>query len=56
MEDADKNVWVLMMDWDITWLDLAGKQAGLTPELRKGAQDIRGKMEEVMRAAANGEL
>jgi uncharacterized protein (DUF302 family) len=56
MEDADKNIWVLMMDWDITWLDLAGKQAGITPELRKGAQDIRDKMEDVMRAGANGEL
>lgn len=56
MEDADKNIWVLMLDWDVTWLDLAGKQAGITPELRRGAQDIRDKMEEVMRAAANGEL
>jgi uncharacterized protein (DUF302 family) len=56
MEDADKHIWVLMMDWDITWLDLAGKQAGLTPELRKGAMDIRDKMENVMRAGANGEL
>lgn len=56
MEDADKNIWVLMMDWDITWLDLAGKQAGITPELRQGAMDIREKMDDVMRAGANGEL
>jgi uncharacterized protein (DUF302 family) len=56
MEDADKNIWVLMMDWDITWLDLAGKQAGITPELRQGAADIRKKMEDVMRAGASGEL
>ncbi len=56
MEDADQNIWVLMMDWDITWLDLAGKQAGITPELRQGAMDIRGKMDDVMRAGANGEL
>ena len=56
MEDADKNIWVLMMDWDITWLDLAGKQVGMTPELRLGVQEIREKMENVMRAGANGEL
>ena len=56
MEDADKRIWVLMMDWDITWLDLAGKQAGMTPELRRGVQAIRDKMEDVMRASANGEL
>lgn len=56
MEDADGNVWVLMMDWDVTWLDLAGKQAGITPELRRGAMEIRDKMEDVMRAGASGAL
>lgn len=56
MEDADKNIWVLTMDWDVTWLDLAGKQLGITPELRKGAMEIREKLDSVMRAGANGEL
>jgi uncharacterized protein (DUF302 family) len=56
MEDADKHIWVLMLDWDFTWLDLAGTQMGITPELRRGALDIREKMESVMRAGANGEL
>jgi len=56
MEDADKNIWVMTLDWDVTWLDMAGKQMGITPELRKGAQDIRDKMDSVMRAGANGEL
>lgn len=56
MEDADRNIWVLMLDWDVTWLDMAGKQMGITPELRKGALEIRDKMEAVMRAGANGEL
>jgi uncharacterized protein (DUF302 family) len=56
MEDADKNIWVMTLDWDVTWLDMAGKQMGITPELRKGAQDIREKLDNVMRAGANGEL
>lgn len=56
MEDADKNIWVLMMNWDVTWLDLAGQQAGMTPELRLGVTEIREKMDDVMRAGANGEL
>ena len=56
MEDGDKNIWVLMMDWDMTWLDLAGQQIGMTPELRQGVLEIRMKMEEVMRASANGEI
>jgi uncharacterized protein (DUF302 family) len=56
MEDADRNIWVLTLDWDVTWLDLAGKQMGITPELRRGAIEIREKMDGVMRAAANGDL
>ena len=56
MEDADKNIWVLTLDWDVTWLEQAGKQAGITPELRKDAMAIREKLDSVMRAGANGEL
>jgi uncharacterized protein (DUF302 family) len=56
MEDADKNIWVLSMDWDVTWLDQAGKAMGVTPELRTAAVEIRKTMDEMMRAAANGEL
>jgi len=56
MEDADKNIWVLMMDWDVTWLDQAGKLVGMTPELRLGVLGIREKMDDVMRAGASGEL
>jgi uncharacterized protein (DUF302 family) len=56
MEDADKNIWVLTLDWDMTWLEMAGKHMGITPELRQGAQEIREKMDSVMRAGANGDL
>ena len=56
MEDAEKNIWVLTLDWDLTWLDYAGKTMGITPELRKGAIDIREKMDNMMRAAANGDI
>jgi uncharacterized protein (DUF302 family) len=56
MEDADKNIWLLTLDWDVTWLDLAGAKSGITPELRKSALDIREKLDSVMRAGAGGEL
>jgi len=56
MEDADKNIWVLMLDWDITWLEHAGKAAGMKPDLRRDVLRIREKMESMMRAGANGEL
>jgi uncharacterized protein (DUF302 family) len=56
MEDADKAIWVLTLDWDIAWLDQAGIDSGLSPGLRASAREIRNKLDEVMRAAANGEL
>ena len=56
MEDADKNIWVMTLDWDVTWLEQAGKQAGITPELRKDAMAIREKLDSVMRAGADGAL
>ncbi len=56
MEDAQKNIWVLTLDWDVTWLDYANKSMGITPELRKGAMEIREKMDNMMRAAANGDI
>jgi len=56
MEDADKNIWVMTLDWDVTGINMAGKQLNITPELRQGALAIRDKIDSVMRAGANGEL
>jgi uncharacterized protein (DUF302 family) len=56
MEDADKNIWIMTLDWDVTGINLAGKQLGITPELRQGALAIRDKLLSVMQAGANGEL
>lgn len=56
MEDADKNIWILTLDWDVTGIDMAGKLLNITPELRQGALAIRDKLDSVMRAGANGEL
>jgi uncharacterized protein (DUF302 family) len=56
MEDGDKNIWLLTIDWDVTWLDEAGSAMNLTPELRQMAADVKNKMDNIMRAGANGEL
>jgi uncharacterized protein (DUF302 family) len=56
MEDDKKNIWVLTLDWDMAWLDSINGSMGVTPELSKMATDIRDKMDNVMRAAANGDL
>lgn len=56
MEDANKEIWVLMLDWNLDWISGYEQQMGVTPELSKGALDIRDKMDQIMRAGANGEL
>lgn len=58
MEDADKNIWVMTLDWDVSWLDSLSGKMGLdsAPELVKAAIDIRDKMDNIMRAAAEGDI
>jgi uncharacterized protein (DUF302 family) len=56
MEDANKQLWVITLDWDLAWLDSVQGQMGVNPELSKFAKDIRDKMDNIMQAAANGDL
>jgi uncharacterized protein (DUF302 family) len=58
MEDADKNIWVMTLDWDTAWLDSIQGKMGLEKEkeLITFAQDIRDKMDNIMKAAAAGDL
>lgn len=56
MEDANKDIWVLMLDWSLDWVKGYEKQLGLSEELLKGAIDLNKRMDNMMRAAANGDL
>lgn len=57
MEDAQKNIWVLTLDWDTAWLDGTNSAGmGVSSELKVLANKIRDNMDNVMRAAANGDL
>ncbi len=56
MEDADKNIWVMTLDWDTAWLDSVSGRMGTPDVLWKYAVEIRDKMDVIMRAAANGDL
>ena len=56
MEDADKNIWLMMLDWNLDWVAGYDQHLGITPELARGAIDIRDKMEDIMMAGANGDL
>ena len=56
MEDANKAIWVITLDWDMAWLDTVQGKMGVNPELGKFAKDINQKMDNIMRAAATGDL
>ncbi len=56
MEDAHKKIWVLTLDWNTAWLDSISGKMGAPTELMKYATDIRDKMDNIMRAAAAGDL
>ncbi len=56
MEDANTEIWVMMLDWSMDWVAGYQGQLGITDELSRGALDIRDKMDLIMRAAANGDL
>jgi uncharacterized protein (DUF302 family) len=55
-EDGNKDIWVMMLDWSLDWVKGYEKQLGLTPELVKGAIDLNARMDDMMQAAANGDL
>ncbi len=56
MEDGNKDLWVLMLDWNMDWVTGYEGTMGITPELAKGAKELRDKMESIMLAGANGDL
>ncbi|TCJ17246.1 DUF302 domain-containing protein [Parasulfuritortus cantonensis] len=59
MEDGEKNVWILTLDWDVSWLDSISGRMGLDKQadaLVKYAAQIRSEIDDVMKAAANGDL
>lgn len=56
MEDADKNIWVMTLDWDTAWIDSISGKMGTPDALMKAAADIRDKMDNIMKAAAAGDL
>ena len=56
MEDGDKNIWLMMIDWSMDWVSGYENQMGMSPELVKGAKEINEKMKQIIDAAANGDL
>jgi uncharacterized protein (DUF302 family) len=54
VEDREGRIWLIMLDWDMHWLDTAGHTA-FDPGLRAQGIERREMLEDIMRAAANGE-
>lgn len=56
LEDANKDIWLLTLDWDVRWLDTSPNPNKISPELRERAIKVRETIENIMQAGANGEL
>ncbi len=56
MEDATGEIWLMTLDWDVSWLARAWQPGSrLDPELVKDAIRIRDAMTQIMQAGASGD-
>ena len=57
IEDADGKIWVMTLDWDVNWLNLAqNPNSVLDEELKQEAIRIRDGMRYIMEGAATGDF
>lgn len=56
LEDANKDIWILSLDWDISWMQLSVNPNIMDQHLMKESIRIRKIMDEMMEAAANGDF
>lgn len=56
IEDAEGDLWVVTLDWDVRWLDTSPNPNKLSDELRQDAITIRETIHSIMKAGAAGEL
>jgi uncharacterized protein (DUF302 family) len=55
MEDANGEIWLMTLDWEVSWLAQAWQPGSqLDPELVKDAVRIRDAMTDIMEAGATG--
>ena len=56
MEDATGEIWLMTLDWDVSWLARAWQPGSrLDPQLIKDAVRIRDAMTQIMQAGASGD-
>lgn len=56
MEDAQGKIWLVTLDWNVKWMDTSPNPNKIPDSLRKRAIEIRDILEDMMTAAANGDL
>jgi len=56
LEDSARRIWLVTLDWDVTWMDTSAHPDKIGEDLRKDAIRIREVMEDIMLAAARGDL
>lgn len=56
LEDAHKAIWVLTIDWDITWLDTSQNPNKIPDQMREASVRIHDTLVDMIDAAANGDL
>ncbi|NNC67243.1 MAG: DUF302 domain-containing protein [Gammaproteobacteria bacterium] len=57
LEDGEGKLWVMTMDWDVSWLDFAqNPNSHLSKEIREDAKRIRDNLSYIMEGAATGDF
>jgi len=55
-EDAEGQIWLYTLDWDIRWLDSSPNPNRIPDDLRERAMKVRENIEIMMEAAATGDF
>ncbi len=56
VQDADGQIWLTTLDWDVRWFDTSPNPNRISDELRADAIRVRENMEKIMEAAATGDF
>ncbi len=57
IEDGDGKLWVMTLDWDVSWLDYTqNSNSHLSKDIRENAQRIRENIHYIMEGAATGDF
>ncbi len=56
LEDANKQIWLTTIDWDVRWFDTSHNPNRIPDDLRELAIKVRTNIEAIMEAAATGDF